>query len=119
MAAAVLAAVVGRGYIARHRLADVALGYRPAVAIASASPYDVSARVLPRLVVVPGPKPTDLAIDAMHTLTLPTDRWSVLSPSGSADEQVYAVVDAEREELAVIDLTTSADYRPYGARHTA
>lgn len=117
MAAAVLAAVVGRGYTARHRLADVALGYRPAVAIASASPYDVSARIPPRLVVVHGPKPTDLAVDAMHTLTLPTDLRSVIS--GSADEQVYAVADAERDEKAVIDLTTSADYRPYGARHTA
>ena len=119
MAAAVLAAVVGRGYTARHRLADVALGYRPAVAIASASPYDVSARILPRLVVVHGPKPTDLAVDARHTLTLPTDLRSVISVSGSADERVYAVVDAERDEKAVIDLTSSVDYRPYGARHTA
>ena len=119
MAAAVLAAVVGRGYTARHRLADVALGYRPAVAVASASPYDVSARILPRLVVVHGPKPTDLAVDARHTLTLPTDLRSVISVSGSADERVYAVVDAERDEKAVIDLTSSVDYRPYGARHTA
>jgi|GEM_PF-6337062 len=126
MVAAAIAAVVGRGYLARHRLADAALGLppRPGVALASASPHDYPSResIAPRLSVVRAPKPTDLAIDAVLTATLLADTMPhpvvtllPLRTPTSADEQVYAAVDAERQEQAVIDLTG----RPYSARHTA
>ena len=37
----------------------------------------------------------------------------------SAEEKVFALVDAERERTATVDLAGGADVRPYRARHTA
>ena len=126
-----LVAVAGRGYVARHRLADAALGLAP-VATPASRPAQLAGTsrqsVAPRLSVVRAPKPTDLAVDAVLSATLLADTLPhpvvtllplPTSTSASADEQVYAAIDAERDEQAVIDLTAGADVRAYSARHIA
>lgn len=124
LVAAALAAVVGRGYFGRHRLADPVLARRP-VAVAGPPVVLSRASIGPRLSVLRAPRPTDLAIDAVLTATILADTMPhpVLAlptaRSMSADDQVYAAVDDERDEQALIDLTAGGDVRADTARHTA
>ncbi|HET8616281.1 MAG TPA: hypothetical protein VFL94_12210 [Actinomycetales bacterium] len=130
---AVLAAAIGRGYVGRHRLAEVALGVEPdtrtrEVVVAAPPVQPVPhgrSSVAPWLRVVPAPpQPDQLADTLPHpVVTLfplpPTSTPAVPASGETAEEQVFSLVDAEREEAVMAELAAGADVRPYRARHTA
>jgi hypothetical protein len=144
----VLAAAIGRGYVGRHRLAEAALGRVPGslaaeVPAVSHVPTENHATenlpegapsvapagrsVAPWLRVVPAPpQPDQLADTLPHPVVtlfpLAQDEPDGASPdesAGTAEEQVFSLVDAERERTATSALAGSADVRPYLPRHTA
>jgi hypothetical protein len=145
---AVLAAVLGRGYVGRHRLEQAVLGrpvdvapperrltvhllptHRPSAV--AAPPAQVRsgpgrASVAPWLRVVPtAHEPDQLADTVPHPvvrllpLGVPAGPPVSSRSLGSAESAVFALVDAERERAVTADLAAGADVRPYRARHTA
>jgi len=143
--AVVLTAALGRGYAGRHRLAAAALGHPVAVIApvgSGASPSPALAptsrqSVAPRLSVVRTASRHDLAVDSVLTATiladvllgdrtladsnLPDDTkpHPVVTllplPATSADDAVYAAVDAERDEQVTAELADGQSR--YLARH--
>jgi hypothetical protein len=130
--------------VGRHRLAEVALGLQPGgltlqvdtppeaeltpagAATGATSVADAPAgrsSVAPWLRVVPAPPQPDQLAD---TLPHPVVALFPLASTGSstpsadtAEEQVFSLVDAEREQAVTAELAAGADVRPYRARHTA
>ncbi len=138
--AVVLAAAIGRGYVGRHRLAAAALGGMVTTPTAPAAPASRQS-VAPRLSVVRTPSRHDLAVDSVLTSTILADvllgdrvigdrvigdapladtkPHPVVTllplPAGSADDAVYAAVDAERDEQVTAELADG--HSGYLARH--
>lgn len=86
--------------------------------------------VAPWLRVVPTPpQPDQLADTLPHpVVTLfplatpaPAAAPAAAGPESAdtAEQQIFAALDAEREQSATIDLAAGVDVRPYRARHTA
>ena len=134
----VLAAALGRGYVGRHRLAQAALGHAPdasqviadgrdaiAIPVIPVQALPGRASVAPWLRVVPAPaQPDQLADTLPHPVVtlLPLPAAAAPRPETvdvSAETQVFALLDAERERAVTAELAAGADVRPYRARHTA
>jgi hypothetical protein len=85
------------------------------------------ASVAPWLRVVPTPaQPDQLADTLPHPVVTLMPLSSTASPApgrtvtaGSAETQVFALVDAERERAVTAELAAGAAVQPYRARHTA
>lgn len=147
-----LATVLGRGYVGRHRLAQAALGHGPdrlasEIHLLPARPQALPvvdlretpatgrpaatlpgrASVAPWLRIVPTPaQPDQLADTLPHPVVTLLPLMPATSPvagrtvaDGSAETQVFALVDAERERAVTAELAAGTAVRPYRARHTA
>jgi hypothetical protein len=82
------------------------------------------ASVAPWLRVVSTPaQPDQLADTLPHPvvalLPLPPVASTAPAPAGNAEMQVFALLDAERDQAVTAELAAGADVRPYRARHTA
>jgi hypothetical protein len=85
------------------------------------------ASVAPWLRVVPTPaRPDQLADTLPHPVVSLLPLVPTTSPAtdrtvadGSAETQVFALVDAERERVVTAELAAGTAVRPYRARHTA
>lgn len=86
--------------------------------------------VAPWLRVVPAPPQPDQLADTLphpvvtlFPLAMPSPAAALVADgvesADTAEQQVFASLDAEREQSATIDLAAGADVRPYRARHTA
>lgn len=132
----VLAAALGRGYVGRHRLAQAALGHAPdasqviadgrdaiAIPVIPVQALPGRASVAPWLRVVPAPaQPDQLADTLPHPVVTLLPLPAAAAPETvdvSAETQVFALLDAERERAVTAELAAGADVRPYRARHTA
>jgi hypothetical protein len=124
------------------RTSEVLVAPAPATPVAGGPPSPASGEstassaagrssIAPWLRVVPAPPQPDQLAD---TLPHPVVTLFPLVPStpsaeaaepvsasatGAAEERVFAIVDAERELDATVDLAAGVDVRPYRARHTA
>ena len=129
-----IAAAVGRGYEGRHRLEAAVLGLpsvtvsAPRVPSSGAAPVRVTAPVPvalapgTRLTVVPVAHSADPLVDTVPHPVIKLFPLPVAEPaaSPSADEAVFADVDAAREQQATAELAAGSpapsDYR---GRHSA
>ena len=102
MVAVVLAAVLGRGYVGGHRLADAALGLAPVAAPVTALIGASRESIAPRLTVVPAPA----------TAPAPTD-------TAPHPVVVLLPLDAAIDDSVTIDLRDVAVAGAYSARHIA
>ena len=124
---------MGRGYLGRHRLAEVALGVQPeqsapvlpTLTDAPALPAVAAAAALPtapmvvggaRLAVVPVPASPDPLVD---TMPHPVVKLFPM-PVHEIHDAVFAGDDAERDEGVLVDLAGAEREAPeYHGRHSA
>jgi hypothetical protein len=132
---------VGRGYLGRHRLAEVALGVRPELSAQPVQPGPAErtelappvvpevtmapSRSLPaapmvvggaRLAVVPVAASLDPLVD---TVPHPVVKLFPM-PVHEIHDAVFAGEDAERDEASLVDLAAAERHAPeYHGRHSA